>query len=812
MIVKNNNNNIYLLEIEKLKSVKNEYNNIFNNNCFLEYNDVYNTINKILPQKLEFKIKYILNFISYKKYLKAYNSLLELTANTKKQVNDYNNNLAIKLINNFPEECKLIENKVLDKEQINAIIRNNKNQLVIAGAGSGKTTTIVGKVKYLLLTNQYRREDILLLSFTNASAQEMKERILKETNLNLDVMTFHKLGLEIIKNSHNNEYKIFNKDLSQTVKEIINTYQKNPSYLNKLNYFISTARFNIKDEFDFTNENEYKEYLSANKPTTYNGELVKSYGELEIANYLFSNNVSYIYEQEYVNKTINSEYQQYYPDFYLPEYNIYIEYFGIDEHNQVAPYFKGKHGLSASDAYNESITWKRKIHEENNTIMIETFYYEMKQGNLIINLENNLKKYGVKLIHKSEAELWETINKNNNGVLNEICNVFATIISLIKSNDYLLEYIESLPEIKYSYINKLTLDLITPIYNNYQNKLKEENAIDFNDMINIANNDIINNNFLHKYKYVIVDEYQDMSISRFKLLKSIRKQNDYKLFCVGDDWQSIYRFNGSDIDLITNFEKYWGNTYISYIEKTYRFTSIISYISSKFIMKNPKQYKKAIIAKPSNDFAIKFINGYTEKNCLDFLEKDLIFLDKNSTVFFLGRYSFDINIIKNNNNFIIKYNTSKNTTDIIYTKRLDLKIEFLTIHKSKGLQADYVILLNNKNNGMGFPSKINDLPIIKVLLSNGLNEYPDAEERRLFYVALTRAKKKVILLTVKNNESTFIKEIEKDYNYLIKADDELKRNLYTCPECGGKLITRKGPYGTFLGCNNYPNCKYSKNK
>lgn len=547
----------FLNEINKLTEIKQKYNQIFNNNDFLEYDDVYNIANNILPSKISFKLKYILDFFNYVKYKNEYDELSLLISNTKYKIDEHNNAIFNESKKNFYKVCGLVENKELDDQQIDAIVRKNRNQLIIAGAGSGKTTTIIGKVKYLLLTDQCNPDDILLLSFTNASAAEMKERVKNETNIDLDVMTFHKLGLEIIKKSYEKNYKIFDKNLYQVMKNLINNYIEDKVYLNKLVYFMSTARFNAKDEFDFSNEKEYEEYLSTNKPTTLKGETVKSYGELEIANYLFSNNIEYEYEKEYKHETINKEYQQYYPDFYLSEYDIYIEYFGIDENNEVAPFFKAKNGLSASDAYNESIKWKRKTHKENNTIMIETFYYENKQGKLITNLENKLRKYNVKIEPKSEKELWEIINKNNSRLLNEICNVFSTIISLIKSNNYSIDYVKNLNEVQSSPINKLTLDIITPLYSDYQNGLNKNDMIDFNDMINMATEAVSTNKYIHNYRYVIVDEYQDMSISRYKLLESMRKQKDYKLFCVGDDWQSIYRFNGSDIDLITNFEKYW---------------------------------------------------------------------------------------------------------------------------------------------------------------------------------------------------------------------------------------------------------------
>ena len=802
--------NIFLKEINNLKEIESKYNSIFNNDNFLEYDDIYRITDTLLPNKIKFSPKYLLRIISYKKYCNKYSEISYIISNTKKKIDEHNNKIFEKEKKDFLNICGLIEDKKLDNQQIDSIVRKNKNQLVIAGAGSGKTTTIVGKVKYLLLTEQYKPEDILLLSFTNASAAEMKERIKKETKIDLDVMTFHKLGSEIIKRSNNKNYKIFDKDLYQIIKTSVNNYINDHVYLNKLIYFMSTARFNIKDEFDFKNEEEYNDYLKTNKPTTLQGEVVKSYGELQIANYLFSNGIKYEYEKEYKYSTLNIEYQQYKPDFYLPEYDVYIEYFGIDENNNVAPYFKGKNGLSASDTYNKSIKWKKSLHKTNNTTMIETFYYENKQGKLISNLEEKLKKYKVKIEPKSDIDIWNIINSNNSGLLNELCNVFATIINLIKSNNYTLEYIEKLPEVQNFEINKLTLELIKPIYLNYQDFLNKNDMIDFNDMINMAISAIVNNQFIHNYKYVIVDEYQDMSNSRYRLLDSMRKQKEYKLFCVGDDWQSIYRFNGSDIDLITNFEEYWGKTYINFIERTYRFTSMLAILSGNFIMKNPKQFKKRINAKISDDFAIKFINSYTDNKSIEFLEEYLKKLDKNSTIYFLGRYSFDINILKNNNNFLMHYNIQENVTDIVYYKRRDLNIKFMTIHKSKGLQADYVVILNNKNYGMGFPSKIDDLPLIKILLDTGLDDYPFSEERRLFYVALTRPKKQTILLTTENNKSIFVNELYQDYKNLMKTNSELKRNIYKCPLCGGRLVPRSGQYGKFMGCSNYPNCNYIK--
>lgn len=240
---------------------------------------------------------------------------------------------------------------------------------------------------------------------------------------------------------------------------------------------------------------------------------------------------------------------------------------------------------------------------------------------------------------------------------------------------------------------------------------------------------------------------------RYNLLMSMRNQKDYNLFCVGDDYQSIYRFSGSDVSLITNFSKYFGEVYVSKIVNTYRFSDKMAKLSSEFVMKNKSQIRKVVKGYPSTNEPIEIIYNISE------LEKILKSLPNYSSVFLLGRYNNDKDILKNNENFLYNYGE---VTEVIYSKRIDLEIKYLTIHKSKGLQADYVFIINNKDKGSSFPSKIVDDIVIEKLL--GISEsYPFSEERRLLYVALTRSKVKTYLLVEKANASVFIKELIKDY-------------------------------------------------
>lgn len=697
-----------------------------------------------------------------------------------------------------------VEGQKLDDQQMSCIVKDAHNHLIIAGAGTGKTTTIVGKIKYLLKSNQCEPEDILVLSFTNASASEMNERIQKETGYNIMATTFHKLGLDIIRNVEG-IYPIITKiNLKKFISSQLKQLLTCPKYTHLLKKYFLYYKVNDQSEFEFSNQEEYKEYLKLNPPITFNKETVKSYGEMDIANFLTENNVEYIYEHPYKIDTRTHEYGQYYPDFYLPQYDIYIEYFGINRNHQVPDYFHGNGEKTASESYNEQIEWKRQLHQQNNTTLIECYAYEKFEGILLDNLKQQLLSYNVQLISKSFQEIWQQEPTQNKDTLNGLIELFETIINLTKSNNYTIEDLKNISKKKRN--SAILVSLLEPIYNAYCSYLKEHGEIDFNDMINTASKYLQEGKYINPYNYVIVDEYQDISKARYLLLKYMRNSKDFDLFCVGDDWQSIYRFAGSDINFILNFEHYWGKTAISKIETTYRFSKSLIEISGKFVMKNPRQIKKSIQGKNTDHrFALGEIKAVNNFYASEFMSQKLNDLPKDSSVFLLGRYSSDIELIKSNNLYSYCYNNVTGVIDVTYKKRDDLKICFLTAHKSKGLQADYVFIINNKNSKMGFPSKIQDAPIINLLLENE-DQYPYAEERRLYYVALTRAKKKVFTVVIKNQESLFVKELESSYK------KELENERYECPQCGGRLFKKSGPYGEFLGCSNYSklDCRYKR--
>ncbi len=336
---------------------------------------------------------------------------------------------------------------------------------------------------------------------------------------------------------------------------------------------------------------------------------------------------------------------------------------------------------------------------------------------IILNTFSNDKLYGLYKMGKQD-----------------ICVLIRTFINLFKSNNYSLDMF-------YSFINKadakdkILLKEIMKCYICYESYLNKENVMDFNDMINIAIDKLDNCNV--RYKYIIIDEYQDTSLVKLNLIKKLILLSNASLFAVGDDFQSIYRFTGSDIKIITNFRRYFPFAKIIKLKYTYRNSYELIRVAGKFIMKNPFQIRKKLLSK----FKLKNPIEIIYYDDLNYSINNVIKNEEIDDLFILSRNNYDLEKIK--------INDFKN-----------INFKKLTIHKSKGLQKDYVFIINMNNNVNGFPNKYIDHPILKYV-NNYKEYYPYEEERRLFYVALTRCKKKVYLFAPKDNPSIFIKELLK---------------------------------------------------
>lgn len=464
-----------------------------------------------------------------------------------------------------------IDGYTLDEFQIDCV-ETDSNLLVIAGAGCGKTSTILGKVKYLI-NNGVKESEILCISLTNEATNGLKNKI-NNIGFNVDCLTFHKLGLKIIKMFYSEINICSDKLLEYIVDE----------------YFFSVVKYS------------YRKWL------------------------LFIKFKSFKYDEIIISK--------------------------------------------------EFLLYKKSL---------ITF----------INLLKN-KGFGIE----------------------KIFDLYSSSV------------------IKYDYL------ILLEIYKIYDNELRSNNSFDFNDMISIANKLVLKNKLVLPYKYIIIDEFQDTSMIRLNLIKSIMMFNKAKIMCVGDDYQSIYRFAGSAIELFLNFKEHFKNSEIKYLKNTYRNSKELLNISNSFICKNKYQIKKELFSNKSNSKPIKILFSNNKKDSLKFL---LELLGKDTMV--IGRNNKDIY------SYVDKYIDINN-------------INYYTAHKSKGLESENVILINLTNDILGFPTHLSNSKIVDKLFEKELYKFD--EERRLFYVAITRTKNSIYMIIDKNNMSCFVKELIVDYKDYIE--------------------------------------------
>lgn len=326
-----------------------------------------------------------------------------------------------------------------------------------------------------------------------------------------------------------------------------------------------------------------------------------------------------------------------------------------------------------------------------------------------------------------------------------ITGYLARLVNIIKANNIDINQIDIN---KFSLNETIIIYCVRQIYTKYEKILKENNFMDFDDLIIDATKHILYKKYTSPYKYILVDEYQDISQIRLDFLKALIDNNNAILTAVGDDFQSIYGFNGSNNNLFYKFQNYYKNSKIFYITTTYRCPQRIISKAGKFIMKNPYQIKKKLNSINKCNSKIKKIYTSDQKKALVRIIN--IYINKEETILILGRNNFDINfMIDKKRNFEDSY--------LVYNQRKYNKIRYLTIHKSKGLEADIVIIINLSNGKNGFPNEENDKLVRKICKND--EDYMLAEERRLFYVALTRCRKKIYLIIDKKNPSIFVKEI-----------------------------------------------------
>jgi len=648
----------------------------------------------------------------------------------------------------------------LDEQQRRSIVSEEDNCLVVSSAGSGKTSSIVGKVKYLIERKEIDPKKILLISYTNKAAAELTDRVGVP---GLRGYTFHKLALDFIGQITGKKPSICDNTDALFVRIYHDLLSDKKFQEAIVEYFID---YPVQQEEWEKRKQERRDNLSEQKTKRIKALLpdmdgndiyVKSEQEQKICFALSSLGVKFRYEEPYEHYVADEMHSQYKPDFSIHyEKNgmskrIYLEHFAVDEYGMVPVWFAKEKGITYEEAnqqYGDGITWKRLTHKKYGTTLIETssadfHYYDIRE-----NLREKLSKEGVPIELKTEKELYDMVLPKNSKKEKAFIRLVVTFVTLLKSScKDINEVLNRVGDRRSEFIIKR---IFQPVFERYVEALNQNGQIDFTDAIIWATK-LCEKTKLTNYKYIIVDEFQDISVDRYHFLKALRDGNPpAKLYCVGDDWQSIYRFSGSDMALFNHFADYFGTTEINKIETTYRFGEPLVSISSNFIQRNKAQITKRIRPFNANTKTELYFYAYERNKYSEVIGQLVSNIPADKSIFLLGRYSFDDYYLS----FAYKSISENGRFYYIIGNR---KIEFLTVHKSKGLEADYVIILQCNKDTYGFPSMVSDDPVLDYVLTKS-DQFPYGEERRLFYVAITRAKIKTMVLYDQRFPSVFVNE------------------------------------------------------
>lgn len=748
---------------------------------------------------------------------------------------------------------------MLDDDQRRVVLTDEDYCLVIAGAGAGKTTTVAAKVKYLVEKKGVDPEQILVVSFTNKAVQELRDKLNHDLKIDCPIATFHSTGNAILRKQHPEKLNIVD---SGRLYFVIQDYfrdsvLKNESLVNNLIMFFSSyfdAPYEGEDLNGFFNKiaksnfstmrsdlNEFQREVidrRTKKAVTIQNEVMRSHQEVEIANFLYLHNIDYEYEPMYRYDIVMAK-KPYTPDFIIRQGDkvTYIEHFGITQ--------DGKNDRFSDDeltSYKKAINDKVALHKKHGTTLIYTFSKYSDGRTLLEHLQEELEKNGFDITARSSKEVMEKlVSTEENRYIRKLVNLICRFITNFKTNGFTADDFQRMYHSTQNVRTRLFLNICNDCYLEYQRYLKENGAVDFEDMINESARVLREVKEMKRkldFQYIIVDEYQDISRQRFDLVTALSEVTDAKIIAVGDDWQSIYAFSGSDITLFTRFEEKMGYAKLLKIVKTYRNSQEVIDIAGNFIQRNETQIKKELkspkhIVDPviiyTYDGSPKKRDGdnksgvnYEIAHAVEVaLEQIMAFNEQEgktgkSTILLLGRFGFDGDKLEKSGLFEYIDRGSK-LKSVKYPK---LDITFMTAHASKGLGYDNVIVVNGRNETYGFPSKIEDDPVLSFVIK-GDRSIDYAEERRLFYVAMTRTKNRVYFLAPEENPSEFLLEIKRDYkNVVLRGtwnENPPKNSIpkKSCPICGYPMQFRyKNAYGLRLHiCTNEPEvCGFMTNE
>ncbi len=704
----------------------------------------------------------------------------------------------------------------LNDKQREAVVSEDMRLLVLAGAGSGKTKTLLQKLIYLIEEKGVSPGSILAITFTKNATNEMidrliisadksgdyerilfdkriskvdkdKERFIQQKKYKwidgLTVKTFHSFCYSILRNygvnEFDNKFRIIGEEkrdeedelskhvapetIFEVMHKLIIEECEDTKYLLKLkryilDYVIDKVHLKKVDPKYIPKDGKYF--------TTLDGTKVRSKSEQFIADWFYRHSIKYEYEP-----LLNVKDFSFHPDFYIPDANLYIEHISDKSYSTKA---------------------KEEQFQKGNLLLVKTFD-GMTADSALFNhtLDKIVKNRLPSNYHKTVTLNFKEEFHGYLANVKDFVKQIMRITDMIKvENVDIKKVLENSAKDQHERVRNF-YELAIPIVNKYIDYCTNKSYLDFNDLISrstslFKNHKDIASKYKNKYEYILVDEFQDVNNLQVELIKLLLTEKT-QLFCVGDDWQSIYGFRGSNVSYIVEFENHFQNAKTIKLNLNYRSTQNIVGASNEVIKNNKFKVEKEIQASKKSEHKIVVYSGNTEEENIQFCVDKVKELLKDGI---------------NNDEILFLYRRSKMFTPYFNKfKNGGIRVQGKTIHASKGLEAKVVFIIGLTEGDGGFPDIWLEDRIFQVIKKSD-HDLLMEEERRLFYVAITRAKDKLFLITEKGNESSFLKEIPAAFTVrtilpinavvdkvkiCVSCYSQLEKLWVVCPYCGKKI-------------------------